>query len=109
MTGNCSAGSMIFSSCNSPAVIVCKCSEASILNVARSAFRNASSAPFTVSNRVSFDQLLHALAEVVEIAGGVLELLGARDILRARLPNVLHRSGHLVHADELLLARRRDL
>src|SRR5262245_9361331 len=97
------------SSSISPEPMACRCSDASTRNVARRFSRNCRSVPGTGSDRVVLDELLQSHAEFVQIAGGDFELACARDVLRARLLDVLHRAGHLIHADQLLLARGRDL
>src|SRR5579862_3192707 len=99
-----------FSSSSSPLAIVCRCSSASTANVARSVRRKSSSAPISVRlHLVAVDQLLQPLAEIADVAGGELELLGARDVLDARLLDAFHGRRDLVHAHLLLLAGGGDL
>src|SRR5689334_20473066 len=94
---------------SSPAAMACRCSAASTRKVARSWRMKSSCLGMARSECVSGNQLLEPLTEFVDVARRSFQLPRAGHVLRAGLLDVLHRARHLVHAHELLLARRRDL
>ena len=116
-----SAAAAAFSNSMRPVPIVCRCSAASTLKVARRARSSSSSTPLmgashrkpassaSPSDLVGVGQLLQTLAKLVDIARRVLQLPGARHVLGTRHLDVFHRDGHLIHSDQLLLARGGNL
>src|SRR5713226_974139 len=112
MTSSRFSATGVFSNSISPEDNVCTCSPASTLKVARSFLRKAS--PFLSMSAewlhlILVHQLFQLLPQFTQVLRRALGLLSARHILHARLLDVLHRQGHLVHAHRLLLRRGCDL